>query len=511
MNDLVIISTAGLGSRMRELTENLNKSLLPYKNKPVISHIIESFSKNSKFIILTGHLSDQVRSFCSHVYQDRNIEFVDVDDYTSEKSGPGYSFLQCIDKIDKPFWYVPCDTYFEDEFIDKKYDENTYFTKKVDIKLSNQYTMFDIDDNRIKKIKFKQQTSESYVAFTGLMFINDWKVFIEHLKNSSSNEIISPITLGEKVANLESWIDFGNYETYKDAYVKSQKYVFSKEEEITYFTNNFVIKWWQELGIAEKKYSRYIDNTKVYPSNVRICGNYLFYDYLPGSVIYKNYNLEIFKRYLNWIDENLWIRKSFHITHTAEKFYKDKTISRVHKFLSKYQQLPLVKTINDIEVEDWNYYFDKIDWNLLVNEVLPGHVHGDLHFDNSIISDNGEFKLIDWRPDFGGSVECGDIYYDLAKLMGGLIINYSKIKENEFEYSVDNGSVRLIVPSIENADNFVEELKNFILNKGWNYKKVKLLVPIIFWNMSPLHHRPFDLFLWYLGIKLFKEIDDEKF
>jgi hypothetical protein len=27
--------------------------------------------------------------------------------------------------------------------------------------------------------------------------------------------------------------------------------------------------------------------------------------------------------------------------------------------------------------------------------------------------------------------------------------------------------------------------------------------------MSPLHTAPFDLFLWYLGIKLFAELDNE--
>jgi len=34
------------------------------------------------------------------------------------------------------------------------------------------------------------------------------------------------------------------------------------------------------------------------------------------------------------------------------------------------------------------------------------------------------------------------------------------------------------------------------------------LIPIIFWNMSPLHTAPFDMFLWYLGIKLFEELEN---
>jgi NDP-sugar pyrophosphorylase family protein len=37
----VLIPTAGLGTRMGNYTKDLNKALLPYKNKPVLSHIID--------------------------------------------------------------------------------------------------------------------------------------------------------------------------------------------------------------------------------------------------------------------------------------------------------------------------------------------------------------------------------------------------------------------------------------------------------------------------------------
>ena len=70
----VIIPTAGTGSRMGNYTKNLNKALLPYKNKPVLSHIIDSFPKDTKFIIPVGYLSDQIKDFCKIAYADRNIE-----------------------------------------------------------------------------------------------------------------------------------------------------------------------------------------------------------------------------------------------------------------------------------------------------------------------------------------------------------------------------------------------------------------------------------------------------
>ena len=58
---------------------------------------------------------------------------------------------------------------------------------------------------------------------------------------------------------------------------------------------------------------------------------------------------------------------------------------------------------------------------------------GDFHFEN-ILWDAKEkkFTLLDWRQDFGGSLEIGDVYYDLAKLLHGLIVPHDSIVKNLF-------------------------------------------------------------------------------
>ena len=68
---------------------------------------------------------------------------------------------------------------------------------------------------------------------------------------------------------------------------------------------------------------------------------------------------------------------------------------------------------------------NRIDWKNLSDgkQVFSWR----LQFDNIIFNFKG-FKLIDWRQDFG-NIYVGDLYYDLAKLYGGLLINYKLIKE----------------------------------------------------------------------------------
>ena len=43
MSYKVIIPTAGLGSRLENLTKNINKSLISIDHKPVLGHQIKSF------------------------------------------------------------------------------------------------------------------------------------------------------------------------------------------------------------------------------------------------------------------------------------------------------------------------------------------------------------------------------------------------------------------------------------------------------------------------------------
>jgi NDP-sugar pyrophosphorylase family protein len=506
----VIIPTAGLGSRMGNYTKNLNKALLPYKDKPILGHMIEQFPKDTRFIIPLGYLSQQVRDFCAVAYSDRHIEFVEIDDWTSDKSGTGYTLLQCKDVVDGPFWYITCDTYFDQYVIDKVKDNDCYFVKTVPTEDTYLYTMFDLNNSfQIRDIKFKEETSSNWRAFTGLMYIYNYTQFFADLQAHNGTEYIPIIRRGSDTSVLSTWLDFGSAEQYQTALSKSQKFDFAKKDEITYICNNRVVKWWLDSSVAKKKFDKTLANTEVCPYNCKYQGNYMAYDFFEGQTLYEFNNPVAFTDYLTWLKKDVWQPVDADITDAATEFYKTKSLQRINKFLEKYPNIKNVTNIDNVNVKDYSYYLDKIDWDYLSTTVAPGFIHGDLHFDNTVINSAGEFKVIDWRHEFAGLVEYGDIYYDLAKLSGGFVINYANIKNHNFDVEVNGDSVTLSVPHVDHIAIYQKKLKEFIVNEGYDYKKVQMLVPIIFWNMSPLHTAPFDLFLWYLGIKLFAELDNE--
>jgi hypothetical protein len=130
----------------------------------------------------------------------------------------------------------------------------------------------------------------------------------------------------------------------------------------------------------------------------------------------------------------------------------------------------------------------------------PSFFHGDFHFDHILFDQTEQrFTLLDWRQDFGGHTTFGDTYYDLAKFCGGLRLNYDYIKQGRFNYSARDNQAELSFDRRKEGDAYERRFHSFIEEQGYNLHHVKLLVPIIFLNMAPLHHYPFDQFLFALG------------
>jgi aminoglycoside phosphotransferase (APT) family kinase protein len=125
---------------------------------------------------------------------------------------------------------------------------------------------------------------------------------------------------------------------------------------------------------------------------------------------------------------------------------------------------------------------------------LPSQFHGDFILDN-IIETNDGFCLIDWRQDFAGDLEVGDIYYDLAKLNHNLTVNHDLVNRNLFDSSTNN----CYILTNSTLNECQEILHNFIIENGYDLKKVKVLTSLIWINMAPLHEYPFNNFLFNFG------------
>ena len=66
----VLIPTSGRGSRLGDLTEYLNKALVPVGDKAVISHIIDLYPADTEFLIMLGYKGGIVLEYLTLAHPD---------------------------------------------------------------------------------------------------------------------------------------------------------------------------------------------------------------------------------------------------------------------------------------------------------------------------------------------------------------------------------------------------------------------------------------------------------
>ena len=90
-------------------------------------------------------------------------------------------------------------------------------------------------------------------------------------------------------------------------------------------------------------------------------------------------------------------------------------------------------SVNSESVPELKKLLKSLSWELICDGI-PSFIHGDLNFGNILYQEKPEkFLLIDWMHNFAGVIEFGDLYYDLAKLYAGLIINFQHIRDGTFK------------------------------------------------------------------------------
>jgi choline kinase len=525
----VLILAAGYGRRMGPFSRMVPKALIPYDNKPLISHIIEKFDDATRFVIACGHMGQLIKDYVSIVHQDKDIVFVDIDNYAEGDTGPATSIQLCAKYIRGGFMWLACDTLFDFNFEDKL-DHNWIAVHPVDSGIAQDYCWIEREGSDIISVQNKKPSKNAVDAFIGLMYVKDDE-YLRNLQARHAKETPEGFKgLDLKAHTVRGWKDFGTYEKWEELSSEFTDVSFPKPNELFYNDNGKIIKFWTDPRQAEMRVKRAECNTTAMPSNVERSGNFLIHDFAKGDIVYNQYSPEVFEKMLAWCENTLWIpapaEQDSDLNHfeICKKFYHDKTMERLEQFRVKYTDWSEPCVVNGKEVLTIDQYLEQIDFTWLCTETSWKFIHGDLHFDNTIY-DRGQyngaltsydltkhkhldrFTAIDWRTDFGGALY-GDQYYDLAKMLGGLHLSYKDIKHEHYNYKERNDYVTLEIPSVKDVQLYEEILHKWVISKGLDWKKVKLLVPIIYLNMSPLHEAPFDKFLIALAQYHFAKVLD---
>ena len=525
----VCILSAGKGIRLGSLTKFLNKSLLPINHKAVISHIIEKFPEDIDIIVATGYQGEKVKEYLHHAHPNRNIVTVDVKNFEGPGSGPGLSLLACRKHLQCPFIIYAADTMILEDSLPLP-DRNWMGVASIDSEDSENFCTVDIKDGKINKL-FDKEKGNNTLAFIGVSGINDFNLFWKSLENDRSlinNEHqlsngLKALVEYDYYPEKFTWKDTGTvrsyYETRNFFEKLDENFNFDKINEFTYFVNKRVIKYFGDEKNIDMRYQRSKMLSGLCPPIDKKTRWFISYRKIKGTTLYNCLNPQVTNDFLTWLQKNLWKEvknlSEVEFSNSCQKFYKDKTLNRLREFYKKYPDYKGQNyNVNGSQVSSIETILMNIDWQSLFDGI-QSNFHGDLQFDNVLKTgwlSNGkdDFKLLDWRQDFGGTVESGDIYYDLSKLYGGLTLPYHLIKKNKFSYFENEISgVTYDFETSHMLDESRTVFEKFIKNFKYDLKKIKIIRGLIFLNMAPLHENPFDKMLYHMSRYFLSGVNDE--
>ena len=511
MEDIkVLITCSGLGSRLGEITNFTNKSLVRIGSKPAISHIIDSYPENTQFVITTGHYSSHVRQYIQIAHADANVTFVEVEKYEGQGSSLAHSMLCASDHLQSPFLFHACDTVLVSCEDNKIPEENCiWISSQKDV---SHYRTVATRGSFVEIIKEKGEAGDAYI---GKSYIKDFKSFWNSLSfllaNSGDSNLSdchamnSMIKQGLKFQYIKSngWLDIGNIDGLRRAKesMKEDINVLDKPEESIFFIKDSVIKFFHDREIVSSRLKRVEHLSESCPSIDYSSENFYRYKKVEGEILsrHENFNDEMMENLLNWANQRLWSKRG-HVDHIMlyREFYLEKTKSRIEKYLKQRNLLDCETVVNGLRIRPVHSLVDAA-YDYISQDSHMSLFHGDFILENVILDSDKNFSLIDWRQDFAGSISFGDAYYDLSKMNHNLIVNHDIVNGGNFQIEETGKETKIDILCSKRFIDAQKILHSFCNKNGFDLRKVELITAIIWINMSPLHDRKLGDFLYILG------------
>jgi choline kinase len=508
----VCIPTAGIGSRLGELTTFLNKSLVSIANRPVLSHLIEQCAPDAEFVIALGHKGALVRQFLELAYPERTFFFAEVDRFEGPGSGLGYSLLQCKPYLQQPFIFLSCDTLVREAL--PALDRNWIgYAAQDDL---GPYRTVEVAHGQARALCEKGEGRPgTHQAYIGLAGIADHAAFWAAMEAGGASAIDSgeacglrQLLAGTVEAHRFTWFDTGRpaaLEAARAAYhMAGAPNILPKANEAIWFVGQQVIKFSDDRDFIANRVKRAAEIAQYVPCLTGVRPNMYSYRNVAGAVLADVIDLPLFARLLEhcrgfWREAELDAAARSAFQERCRSFYHRKTLERVELYYRNFDTRDGCESINGVAMPTLAALLAQVDWDELAAG-LPGRFHGDFHFENLLWNSQQQaFTFLDWRQDFGGSLTVGDIYYDFAKLLHGLIVSHELIADEHYQSERAAGAIRYDFHRKQMLVACERYFDQWLVQHGYSVRKVHLLTALIYLNIAALHHAPYSHLLYALG------------
>ncbi len=163
---LAVVLAAGEGRRLRPLTNNMSKVMIPVGGKPILEYVVDSLRENNitEIIMVVGYREDVVRQY----FGDGKDFGVKIR-YVRQKNqlGIAHAILQAEKYVKEDFLLVYGDNMIERECIKAliSTEPNTILATYSD--KANRYGVVEMEGPKLVKIREKPNSQEN-IIFTGM-------------------------------------------------------------------------------------------------------------------------------------------------------------------------------------------------------------------------------------------------------------------------------------------------------------------------------------------------------
>jgi len=219
-----VILAAGLGTRMKNLTENTPKPMVQVLGKPLLEHKIEMLPDVvDEVILVIGYLGEQVSTYFGNEWKGRKISYV----FQEKLNGTGGAIHSVKDKISGGFLVTMGDDLYGKEDISRLASGGlAVLAKKMDKPFTAGILHAD-DEGKLLEIIEKAEIPEAGLMNTGAYFLTP-KFFEYKLVPVNATEFGLPQTLAVmareypvRIELAESWLQIGKPEDIE----KAEEYV----------------------------------------------------------------------------------------------------------------------------------------------------------------------------------------------------------------------------------------------------------------------------------------------
>lgn len=510
MSYKVCIPAAGLGTRLESLTRYLNKSLVTVAGKPVISHIIEKFPPHIEMVIALGYKGQDVRDFLEMAYPERTFQFAQVTPFEGEGSGLGRSLLFCREYLQTPFIFCSCDTIVHEAIPEPSENWMGYAV----LEDTTPYRGIREQEGRVVEICEKGVCAEA-LPYIGLAGIHDFETFWASMVRQGD----AAVAMGESAGLRDligmglgsqrfTWYDTGNLEALAHAREALRQpdapNILDKANEAIWFVDRSVIKFSADERFIANRVARRAQLGKWCPTITAHACHMYRYDKVEGQVLSEVVTVPLFQKLLHqtrpfWQDVPLSDEQRGRFVEACRNFYEIKTKQRVAQFFHTFDVSDRAEILNGTAVPTMAELLEKIDWGWL-SEGVSVRFHGDFHFENILYdASQDRFWFLDWRQDFAGQLDYGDLYYDLAKLGHGIIVSHEMIARALFSVTWQEEHIRFDFHRKHTLVECERYFEQYVRDAGHDWHKVRLMTYLIYLNIAALHHFPYSHMLYYLG------------